>query len=114
MAELTPTGGVPSGRVYTDAMPKMTPQQSRQLAKILGKPVPDGFDKSPQDIPEDVLYELNQVKKENGDLKNLVSDMAEQMKSIKTLLEAQNAMNRPVKVASKKEKENVGIQTENS
>lgn len=81
--EISPSGLIPSGRVYTDAMPKMTPQQQRQLQRVLGKDAPDNFDKTKNDVPQDVMYQINAV---NAKVDQMTALFLNELKSLKNAL----------------------------
>lgn len=83
--ELSPIGTETINRVYTNAMPKMTPQQRRKLQRLLGKDATEEVQK-PSEIPSDVMYQIREL---NEKIDGVTSVFFTEMKKLMALMKGE-------------------------
>lgn len=71
-------------------MPKLTPQQARELRVALGRELPGDIAVMNDGIPQDVAVRINAVQQENVELRTQVSDL---MKTVQDLLAGLSRVN---------------------
>lgn len=67
---------------FTNRMPKLTPAMARKVRMATGKALQEDIRVTPDSVPEDVALEINELKKENSELRSSVSALMNKLDSI--------------------------------